>query len=147
MKLTIPLPVVTIYTDGSYRDYLKQGGWAAYVENYGMRHVIIGDRVENTTNNRMELTAIVEALKILIRPCVVHLYSDSQYALLTLNRWSRCVASGGEIPTTCANYDLIVQLVQVAQWHTIYTNWVKGHGNNPWNNLCDAHARNYSSLT
>lgn len=114
----------TIYTDGSCRD--RKGGWAFVIlfENYEMHW---SDKVNDTTNNRMELTAVIEALKTLKNEeCVI--YSDSQWVInCAEGRWKRN-----------KNLDLWKDFEeQRRRQKKVEFVWVKGHSTNEYNNLCD----------
>lgn len=135
---------VEIYTDGACSGNPGPGGWAAILRYKGVERELSGAATE-TTNNRMELTAAIEALKALKEPCEVTVYTDSQYIVRAfsegwLDRWK---ASGwrtaGRKPVQ--NRDLWEALMAAAEPHSIQWVWVKGHADDPLNNRCDELAR------
>ena len=131
---------VTIYTDGACSGNPGPGGWAAILCYNGREKEIAGG-APSTTNNRMELTAVISALALLKEPCRVTLYSDSQYVTDAINkRWLASWAArgwkrkGGEVK----NPELWQQLVPLLHRHEVTFVWVKGHDENAYNNRCDA---------
>lgn len=129
---------VTIYTDGACEGNPGPGGWAA-VLLYGPHRREITGASAATTNNRMELTAAVEALRALKAPCQVNLYTDSQYLQLGMRDWlAKWKAKGwrrGSKPVK--NKDLWQALDAEADRHTIRWHWVRGHNLDPENERCD----------
>lgn len=140
---------VVIYTDGSCLNNPGPGGFAA-VLLFGEKRREISSGFRLTTNNRMELTAAVEALAALKRPCSVVLYSDSQYMIkaVTLGWAQRWRANGWmrkEGPPE--NVDLWKKLMAALEVHEVEFRWVKGHAGNPENERCDELARQAASAT
>jgi ribonuclease HI len=94
-----------------------------------------------TTNNRMELTAVIEGLSALKEPCIVELYSDSRYVIDGLSKgWAESWQRNGwkkADKKPALNPDLWEQLLALTQMHTLRYHWVKGHAENPKNNRCD----------
>lgn len=127
---------VTIHTDGSCKDQL--GGWAAVLECGGRFHVAYGAE-SGTTNNRMEMTAVIGALKQLQVPCHVRLVSDSQVVVDGIERLQERSNNGwrSSRKTPLANIDLWKQLQALADQHNIHPVLVRGHGDNATNNLVD----------
>lgn len=132
---------VEIYTDGACSGNPGPGGWAAVLVSGGREKEISGGQ-ESTTNNRMELTAAIEALKRLKKPCSVHLYSDSAYLVNAfllgwLESWKR---NGWKNSTKqqVSNMDLWLDLDQMSAMHKITWCKVKGHSDHEYNNRCDA---------
>ncbi|MBE3592603.1 MAG: ribonuclease HI [Thermoanaerobacter sp.] len=132
--------VVEIYTDGACSGNPGPGGWAAVLLYKGTKKEISGFE-ENTTNNRMELKAVIEALKALKRPCKVNLYSDSSYVINAfkegwLEKWQKNNWLKSD-KTPVENQELWKELLKVSKRHQI--NWikVKGHADSEYNNLCD----------
>lgn len=128
-------PSVKIYTDGACSD--GKGGWAASLFYEGQALYICGNE-DNTTNNRMELTAIVRSLQQLICPCTVELYSDSQYCVNGINIWMNLWKKNSwrnnkNIPIN--NPDLWKDINKLAKKHKIKAIWVKGHNGDPGNEL------------
>ncbi len=131
---------VTIYTDGACSGNPGPGGWGAILEYNGVEKELSGGEAD-TTNNRMELTAVIEALKCLKFPCEVDLYSDSKYVIDALSKgWVWGWKKKGWIKSDkkpALNVDLWEQLLPLITTHTMNYHWVKGHAENPKNNRCD----------
>jgi ribonuclease HI len=135
---------VTIYTDGACSDNPGPGGWGAILMYEGHRKEISGAEA-STTNNRMELTAAIEALSRLKYPCKVLLYSDSAYLVNCFNnRWYEGWQRNGwknSKGQPVENQDLWQRLLELMQKHDVSYIKVKGHSDNEWNNRCDELAR------
>ena len=131
---------VYIYTDGSCKSNPGPGGWCAILV-YGKAEKVISGGAKETTNNRMELTAIIEALKALKEPCEVLLTSDSKYALDALiNGWAEGWRARGwrkADKSPALNPDLWEELLSLVSKHKIEFNWVKGHAGHKYNERCD----------
>ncbi|WP_288356398.1 ribonuclease HI [uncultured Cycloclasticus sp.] len=130
---------VQIYTDGACRGNPGVGGWGASLSYNGTHKEIYGGEQE-TTNNRMELTAVIEALKVLKEPSDLTINSDSKYVLSGINEWmpnwkKRNWKTAGRKPVK--NVDLWQQLDAQIQPHKIKWVWVKGHSGNPGNERAD----------
>lgn len=136
---------VEIYTDGACSGNPGIGGWAAVLIYKSTQREISGAEL-STTNNRMELTAIIKALEALKEPCRVTLYSDSSYSLDPfLKEWiygwiMRGWRTGTNEPVK--NPDLWKILVELTNKHEVKFVKVKGHADNALNNRCDLLARN-----
>ena len=134
------MKTVTLYTDGACSGNPGPGGWGAILEYKGHEAELSGGE-ENTTNNRMELTAVIEGLKRLKEPCIVELYSDSKYVIDALEKgWAVSWQLRGWIKADkkpALNPDLWEQLLDLVQIHQLRYHWVKGHADNPKNNRCD----------
>lgn len=134
------MKAVTLYTDGACSGNPGPGGWGA-VLLYGEHKKEISGGEAQTTNNRMELTAVIEALKLLKEPCVVDLYSDSKYVIDALEKgWAKGWKKRGWVKSDkkpALNPDLWEVLLELAQVHQLRYHWVKGHASNPLNNRCD----------
>ena len=131
---------VTIYTDGACSGNPGPGGWGAIL-CYGPHKKEISGGEDHTTNNRMELTGVISALKLLKEPCEVELYSDSKYVIDALEKgWARGWQKRGWVKSNkkpALNPDLWEELLRLCDIHTVHTHWVKGHADNPYNNRCD----------
>lgn len=145
------MKAVEIFTDGACKGNPGPGGWGAILRYKDKEKEISGGEA-NTTNNRMEITAVLTALKMLREPCEVTLYSDSQYVCNALklgwakkwkeNNWMR----NKKDPTL--NPDLWDELLKEYDKHKVTIVWVKGHAGHPENERCDrlavAQAEKYS---
>ena len=134
------MKTVTIYTDGACSGNPGPGGWGAILEYRGVEKELSGGEPE-TTNNRMELTAVIRALEQLKEPCAVELWSDSKYVTdaLTLG-WAKNWQAAGwrrADKKPALNPDLWAQLLALCETHSVRCHWVKGHAENEKNNRCD----------
>lgn len=129
---------VEIYTDGGCEPNPGVGGWGAVLIASGHRKELSGGEPD-TTNNRMELTAAIEALKALKRPSTVCVHTDSQYVRLGITQWMADWKAKGWKRKTGAikNLDLWQELDHLAQTHHIEWLWVKGHSGVDENERCD----------
>ncbi len=134
-------PTVELYTDGACSGNPGPGGWA-----FLLRHPKTGKAIErnggekDTTNNRMELTGVIEGLTALTRPSTVELYSDSQYVLKGLKEWMAGWKRKGWKTASkqpVKNVDLWKQLDELKKEHTIHFHWVKGHAGHAENERVD----------
>ena len=134
------MKTVTMYTDGACSGNPGPGGWGAILEFNGVEKELCGG-AENTTNNRMELTAVIEGLKALKEPCIVELYSDSKYVIDALEKgWAVSWRAKGwkkADKKPALNPDLWEVLLNLTMQHELHYHWVKGHADNPKNNRCD----------
>lgn len=131
---------VTLYTDGACSGNPGVGGWGA-VLIYNGREKRISGAEDNTTNNRMELFAVISGLKCLKEPCEVTVYSDSAYTVNGFangwvygwkkNGWKK--ADGKHV----LNVELWDELLELAHIHSVEFVKVKGHADNEYNNICD----------
>jgi ribonuclease HI len=129
---------IFLYTDGSCLKNPGCGGYCAILR-YKENEKVISGHEENTTNNRMELKAVIEGLKALKEPCIIHLYSDSKYVLDAIGGWIF-----GWIKKNfkdVKNVDLWKEYLEISKQHKIKTNWVKGHNGHIENERCDTIAR------
>ena len=134
------MKTVTLYTDGACSGNPGPGGWGAILEFNGTEKELSGGE-SRTTNNRMELTAVIEGLKALKEPCIVELYSDSKYVIDALEKgwavgWQKRGWKKAD-KTPALNPDLWETLLKLCQLHQVRTHWVKGHAANEKNNRCD----------
>ena len=136
------LPRVTIYTDGACDPNPGSGGWAALLR-IGRREKTLTGAEAKSTNNRMELTAAVEALLSLNRPCLISFFTDSQYVKRGITEWlpnwkaRNWRRKGGKL----ANQALWQALDKAAAPHQIDWHWVRGHAGNRDNQRVDRLAR------
>ena len=133
------MKTVEIYTDGACIGNPGPGGWAAVLIYHGHEKEIFGGDI-GTTNNRMELSAVIEALSALKEPCEVNLYSDSKYVCNSLNLgWAKSWKANGWQRTTgpALNPDLWDKLLSLCEIHKVNPIWVKGHSGNKYNERCD----------
>lgn len=132
---------VSIYTDGACSGNPGPGGWGAILCYKGTEKEISGAEKE-TTNNRMELTAVIEALKCLKEACEIELWSDSKYVIDGLEKgWAESWRKNGWRKSDrkpALNPDLWDVLLNLTAEHEIRYHWVKGHAENELNNRCDA---------
>lgn len=135
---------VIIYTDGACSYNPGPGGWGAVLIYQGTRKEISGFN-ESTTNNQMELTAVISALSLLKEPCKVQLYSDSAYVVNAfLQDWVGNWQKNGfrnSKKKEIENIELWKTLINLSYYHQITWNKVKGHADNALNNRCDELAR------
>ena len=136
------LPLVTLYTDGACKGNPGPGGWGALLISGATEKEICGGEL-NTTNNRMEMMAVIEGLLALKKPCQVTLYLDSQYVRQGITEWihgwkARGWRTASKQPVK--NVDLWQRLDAVVSQsgHTIDWRWVKGHAGDPGNERADA---------
>ena len=134
------MKTVTLYTDGACSGNPGPGGWGAILEFNGTEKELSGGE-ESTTNNRMELTAVIAGLSALKEPCIVELYSDSKYVIDGLSKgWAESWRKNGwkkADKKPALNPDLWEKLLDLTNIHTLHYHWVKGHADNPKNNRCD----------
>ncbi len=134
------MKTVTIYTDGACSGNPGPGGWGAILEWQGHEKELSGGEAQ-TTNNRMELTAVLTALGLLKEPCTVELYSDSKYVVDAIDKgWLYGWQKKGWIKADkkpVLNVDLWQQLLPLLASHDVHLHWVKGHAENEKNNRCD----------
>ena len=135
------MKTVTLYTDGACSGNPGPGGWGAILEYQGTEKELSGGE-ESTTNNRMELTAVIAGLSALKEPCIVELYSDSKYVIDGLSKgWAESWQKNGwkkADKKPALNADLWEALLALTCKHQMRYHWVKGHADNPKNNRCDA---------
>ena len=133
---------VQIYTDGACQGNPGPGGWGAWLKSGATEKELFGGEL-NTTNNRMELTAVIEGLAALKRPCKVVLYLDSQYVRQGITEWIKGWKAKGWITSTkqpVKNAELWRRLDALVSsgGHQIEWRWVKGHSGDPGNERADA---------
>jgi len=129
---------IEIFTDGSSLGNPGPGGWCAILRYKNHEKIIQGGK-KDTTNNKMELTAVLEALKILKEPCEIDLYSDSTYVLKGINEWlENWVKKNFK---NVKNKELWQELYELKNKHLIIIHWVKGHSGHKENEICDKIAK------
>ena len=131
---------VTIYTDGACSGNPGVGGWGAILQYNGHEKEISGgDNL--TTNNKMELLAVISALELLKEPCEVDLYSDSKYVIDSITKgWAAGWRARGwkkADKSPAKNPELWERLLNLLDMHKVTFHWVKGHADNPYNKRCD----------
>jgi ribonuclease HI len=132
------LKTVTLFCDGSALGNPGPGGYGAILR-FGEVEKIISGGEKHTTNNRMELLAVIEGLRALKEPCKVTLISDSSYVVRGINEWL-----GGWVKRNFAkvkNPDLWNDYLSVSKIHTVHGVWVRGHNGHPENERCDEIAK------
>ncbi len=134
------MKIVDIYTDGACSGNPGAGGYCSILIYNGVEKMVSGSEI-STTNNRMELLAVIKGLESLKEPCIVNLYSDSQYVVDAFNKgW---ISSWQESNWRTANkkevknIDLWQELLKLSKIHEITFIKVKGHSDNEYNNRCD----------
>ncbi len=131
---------VIIYTDGACSGNPGPGGWGAIL-SYGSAEKELSGGERETTNNRMELTAVIAALSLLKEPCQVDLYSDSKYVIDSITKgWVYSWQKKGwrkADKSPALNVDLWEQLLPLLERHQVTFHWVNGHAENEKNNRCD----------
>lgn len=131
---------VEIFTDGACSGNPGPGGWGAILK-YGNYERQMSGGSRDTTNNRMELTAVISALSALKEPCEVILTTDSKYVCDSINLgWARSWKSNGwrkKDKKPALNADLFEQLLCLCDKHSVRFVWVKGHNGHPENERCD----------
>jgi ribonuclease HI len=131
--------LVEIYTDGACKGNPGPGGWGAWIHYDGHEKELFGGEVL-TTNNRMELMAVIRALEVLKRPCEIKVFTDSVYVMKGISEWiigwkARNWRTADKKPVK--NDDLWRMLDSLVQKHTVEWVWVKGHAGNIGNERAD----------
>lgn len=137
--MTDPLSKVEIATDGACKGNPGPGGWGAIIR-YGQHEKEMSGGEDPSTNNRMELTAVIEALNSLKRPCDVRLSTDSKYVLDGLTKWIHGWQKNGwrtADKKPVKNVELWQALLAATKRHKIRWEWVKGHAGHPDNERAD----------
>ena len=131
---------IVIYTDGACKGNPGPGGWGAFLAVDGKERELWGGE-KLTTNNRMELTAVIESLTALTRRCEVTLYTDSQYVRQGITSWIHGWRARGWMTADkkpVKNQDLWQRLDALNKEHNVDWRWVKGHAGDPGNERADA---------
>lgn len=135
--------IVQLFTDGACSGNPGPGGWGAILRFHGVEKELLGGETP-TTNNRMEMTAVIEGLNALSRPCVVEVYTDSEYVKKGMTEWLRGWKARGwktADKKPVKNEDLWRQLDEAASRHRVSWHWVRGHSGHPENERADELAR------
>ncbi len=130
---------VVLYTDGACRGNPGPGGWGVYLQ-YGDHSKSLYGFDAQTTNNRMELEAVIQGLKALTRSCAVEVYTDSKYVMQGISEWLDGWKRNGwktAAKKPVKNQDLWQQLDQQVAQHQVSWHWVKGHAGIPGNEMAD----------
>ena len=130
---------VTIYTDGACSGNPGKGGWGAILIYAKEKKYMSGSK-ELTTNNQMELTATIEALKAILKPSNIALYTDSQYVKNGITSWIFNWKKNGWKTANkkpVANKDLWIELEKYVDFHSVNWFWVKGHSGDHYNEIAD----------
>ena len=140
--------VIVIHTDGACSGNPGPGGWGAVLEYKGHKKTLSGNN-QKTTNNRMELTAAIEALEALNRPSKINLFTDSKYVrdgiTVWISKWKKNKwKTSARKPVK--NLDLWIRLESALDIHQVNWHWVKGHSGNPGNEEADKLAQNAIDL-
>ena len=131
--------IISIYTDGACSGNPGPGGWGAYIDNAGVITELSG-REENTTNNRMELKAVIEALNSFASKTSLSLFTDSKYVMDGSSKWIENWKKNGwktAQKKAVKNQDLWIELDKLVNFHQIHWVWVKGHDGNLGNERAD----------
>ncbi len=147
------MKVIEMFTDGACSGNPGPGGWGTILRYNGHEKELCGGEAM-TTNNRMEMIAVIEGLKALKEPCEVHLTSDSQYVCNAITKgWARSWKKNNWIKsdkTKAKNPELWEELLTLLDRHKVVINWVRGHNGHPENERCDrlavAEAKKHSSM-
>ena len=138
------MPAIEVFTDGACSGNPGAGGWGVILR-YGEIEKELSGREENTTNNRMELTAVIEALKALKKECDITIYTDSRYVMVGVQEWMPNWKLNGWKTTNkkspVKNVELRLILDSLLSKHKIKWVWVKGHNGHPENERVDKLAR------
>ena len=134
------MKTVNIYTDGACRGNPGSGGWGVLIEYENITNEYFGGEID-TTNNKMELRAAIEGLKVLKEPCKVNLTTDSKYVLDGITEWIKNWKKNNwknAAKKDVKNKDLWIELDHLVTKHEIKWNWVKGHSGHEKNEIADA---------
>lgn len=148
MAKTNTIKTINVYTDGSCLGNPGPGGWAALLSYKGNEKMLQGQSIE-TTNNRMELTAVIEALNAINENCHIELFTDSKYVMDGAEKWMNNWKKKNWMRSkkeAVKNVDLWQALDQAMQRHDINWHWVKGHSGHPQNEAVDTAAREQAEL-
>ncbi len=148
MKSGQSIKQIEIFTDGSCLGNPGPGGWAALLRYKGKNKMLSG-QAKDTTNNRMELLAVIEALNGLKESCQIELFTDSKYVMDGAQQWMKNWKAKGWMRTKkdpVKNVELWKALDKALNQHQVNWHWVKGHSGHPENELVDEEARRQAEL-
>ena len=134
------MKTVNIYTDGACRGNPGDGGWGVLIEYENFSKEYFGGE-KNTTNNKMELKAAIEGLKVLKETCEVHITTDSKYVMDGITSWIQNWKKNNWMNSSkkeVKNKDLWIELDELTSKHNIKWNWVKGHSGHKKNEIADS---------
>ncbi len=131
--------MIKVYTDGSYKSSTDQGGYGVVITENDSIQKILYYGYKNTTNNRMELLAVLTALQYFTTSTTFEIYSDSSYIVSSINNeyLNKWIIDNDQLKL---NMDLWKQIYNLLQFHNVKFIWVKGHADNEFNNLADFYA-------
>jgi ribonuclease HI len=138
---------VDIFTDGACKGNPGPGGWGALLRLGRHEKELSGGEAE-TTNNRMEMTAVIRGLNALIEPCEVTIHTDSRYVIDGMTKWIHGWQKRGWVNAAkkpVANEDLWRELMEAVRPHVVHWEWIKGHSGHPENERVDALASGAAS--
>jgi len=139
MTTIAPPKKVELFTDGACKGNPGPGGWGVILR-MGKHEKELSGSDPSTTNNRMEMTAVIRGLKALIEPCEVTIYTDSRYVIDGITKWVHGWKRNGWVNASkqpVRNADLWHDLIEVAKRHQISWQWVRGHNGHPENERVD----------
>ena len=140
--------IVHLYTDGACLGNPGPGGWGVVLSWDGQMKELSGGQVD-TTNNQMELTAVIKGLEALKRPVNLHIVTDSKYVMQGITQWMAGWKRNGwrtAAKKPVANRELWEKLDNLLNVHAVTWNWVKGHSGHPQNEMCDRLASEQAAL-
>ncbi|KEA45265.1 ribonuclease HI [Campylobacter mucosalis] len=132
------MKTICLFSDGSCLNNPGPGGWACILEFRGVIKELSGGQAD-TTNNQMELRAVIEGLRVLKEPCEVRLYTDSSYVANSINEWLPGWVNKNF--KNVKNVELWQEFLEISKPHKIIATWVKAHNGHPQNERCDELAR------
>jgi ribonuclease HI len=138
---------IDIFTDGACKGNPGPGGWGALLRLGRHEKELSGGEAE-TTNNRMEMTAVIRGLNALIEPCEVTIHTDSRYVIDGMTKWIHGWQKRGWVNAAkkpVANEDLWRELMEAVRPHVVHWEWIKGHSGHPENERVDALASGAAS--
>ncbi len=140
--------IVHLYTDGACLGNPGPGGWGVVLSWDGQMKKLSGGQID-TTNNQMELTAVIKGLEALKRPVRLHIVTDSKYVMQGITQWMAGWKRNGWLTAAkkpVANRELWEKLDSLLNVHSVTWDWVKGHSGHPQNEMCDRLASEQAAL-